>query len=152
MVIASSVSWLEAAATRCRCDLTDRDRNEADLRARLAATIDFNVSSPVTVILPVSVVLGTVLSFLLSDPWCAAEKCCRRGTRSRSGQEAGKELDKGATFTNFIDLFHCKFSKFCLVPLIFSTDCNKKPVNFDESCFLSVPLVKLLMTLIELHW
>jgi hypothetical protein len=53
--------------------VADRDCTEADLRTRLAATLDLNISSPVTVILPVFVVLGLVLSFLPADPWCAAE-------------------------------------------------------------------------------
>jgi len=43
MAIASRVSRLEADAARLRRDLADRDRNEADLRARLAAALDENV-------------------------------------------------------------------------------------------------------------
>jgi hypothetical protein len=62
-----------------------------------------------------------------------------------------EELGKGATFTNFLGLFHCKLSEFCLVPLIFSTDCKEKPVNFDGSCVLSVQLLELVVTLIELY-
>jgi hypothetical protein len=53
MAIASRVSRLEADATRLRRDLADRDRAEAELRARLAdsdarlaAALDENVSLP----------------------------------------------------------------------------------------------------------
>jgi hypothetical protein len=53
MAIASRVSRLEADAGRLRRDLADRDRTEADLRARLAdsdarlaAALEENVSSP----------------------------------------------------------------------------------------------------------
>ncbi|RLM74571.1 uncharacterized protein C2845_PM15G22050 [Panicum miliaceum] len=42
MAIASRVSRLEADAARLRRDLADRDRNEANLRARLAAALDEN--------------------------------------------------------------------------------------------------------------
>jgi hypothetical protein len=86
---------------------------------------------------------------LPSDPWRAGETGEGEGLARRDGQEAGEELGKGATFTNFLGLFHCEFSEFCLVHLIFSTDCNEKPVNFDDSCVLSVQLVELLVTLIE---
>ena len=89
MAIASRVSRLEADAARLRRDLADRDRNEADLRARLAAALDENVSSPVAVILPMSVVLRPVLSFLPSDPWCAGETGEGEGLARRYGQEAG---------------------------------------------------------------
>ena len=84
MAIASRVSRLEADAARLRRDLADRDRNEADLRARLAAALDENVSSPVAEILP-----GLVLSFLPSDPWCAGETGKGEGLARRYGQEAG---------------------------------------------------------------
>ena len=89
MAIASRVSRLEADAARLRRDLADRDRNEADLRARLAAALDENVSSPVAVILPMSVVLRPVLSFLPSDPWRAGETGEGEGLARRYGQEAG---------------------------------------------------------------
>jgi len=84
MAIASRVSRLEADAARLRRDLAYRDRNEADLRARLAAALDENVSSPVAEILP-----GLVLSFLPSDPWCAGETGKGEGLARRYGQEAG---------------------------------------------------------------
>ena len=83
------------------------------------------------------------------DSWCGGETGEGDGLARRDDQEAGDDLGKGATFTNFLCLLHFEFSEFCLVHSIFSTDCNEKPVNLDESCVLSVQLVELLLTLIE---
>ncbi|OEL29307.1 Protein FAR1-RELATED SEQUENCE 5 [Dichanthelium oligosanthes] len=118
MAIASRVSRLEADAARLRRDLADRDRTEADLRARLAdsdarlaAALDENVSSPVAVILPVSVQLRLALSFLPPDPRSAVEAGEGEGLACRDGQEAGEELGKEVILSLQLEAFKKQLMK-----------------------------------------
>lgn len=104
MAIASRVSRLEADAARLRRDLADRDRAEADLRARLAdsdarllAALDENVS-------PWDLAsLGCFRQqnwdaysvWFVFDSWCAGEAGEGEGLARLHGQEDGEELGEG---------------------------------------------------------
>jgi len=56
------------------------------------------------------------LSFLPLDSWCGGETGEGDGLARRDDQEAGDDLGKGATFINFLGLFHCEF-----LGILFST-------------------------------
>jgi len=50
------------------------------------------------------------------DSWCGGETGEGDGLARRDDQEAGDDLGKGATFINFLGLFHCEF-----LGILFST-------------------------------
>jgi len=141
MAIASRVSRLEADAARLRRDLADRDRAEAELRARLAdsdarlaAALDENVSSP----RPrpslslcrnssrrIVVCNWASLALIL---WCAGEAGEGKGLARRGDQKAGQEFGKG---TSFLGPSVVRILSILVTSFGFGMDCCVKPANFD---------------------